>query len=859
MFSTKPLPAEAEVVVIGGGSLGCSTLYHLQKEGINGVLLEKFKLTAGTTWHSAGLIWRLRPSDVDIQLIARTRDLVKKGGELEEFNDYTGFNQVGGLFIASREDRMKEYKRLYTIGKFYGIESQLLTPSEVKELYPLMNVDDVVGGLYSPGDGYVDPDEYITALANGCKRLGGRIHEGVTVTGFETVPGRFKPEISGVITNHGVIKTKKVALCGGVWSRDIAKTIGVKVPLCAMRHAYCVTDRIPGIRGVPNTRDHDLSIYLRIQGEQLQVGGYEANPVFWDDVDPDAAFHMFDLDYDAFGSNMEGGLKRVPAIECGFQTEVCGPESFTPDHKPLIGPVPEVKGLYLNCAFNSGGIMFGGGCGWQLARYIANNAFDLDMFGFDVRRFHPSMTDNYEWIKSRSHEAYAKNYAIVFPMDRPLAGRNMRTSAIHDHLVKEGCFFQETLGHERVGHFSDHQCPSISYDWFGAYEDTPLHENNPYYEELKNDCTFEIQETRKYIESEVKAARNDCVLFDQSLFGFFVIQGPDAMKCMQWVASANMEGPVGTVKYCNFLNDFGRSEADLAVTRAGEDKFFVTAGGGTQIRDKDYLLEIIQDKDYDVTFTDLTEEKSLLSVQGPMSRKILSELTDASLANADFPFSTMQAIKVAGRDVFAIRLTFVGELGWELHMDRKDCVHIYEKLMEVGKPFGLRPSGYRNIDALSAQKGYLHWHEDIRMDDSPLEANIGFVCKLNTDIDFRGRAATEKLKKDGLKKRLVCIKSDMDVPPFYGLEVLYRNGEIVGYLRRGDFLYDDQKNIGYGYVHNGGKKIIASWIEGSEKKNIAAPSWEIEVMGKRYPCTVSIKNDFDPKNTRIFGTEATLC
>uniref|UniRef100_A0A8C4ILK9 Sarcosine dehydrogenase n=1 Tax=Dicentrarchus labrax TaxID=13489 RepID=A0A8C4ILK9_DICLA len=386
---TKPLPRSADVVVIGGGSLGCQTIYHLAKMGLtNVVLLERDRLTAGTTWHTAGLLWQLRPSDVEVELLAHTRNVISKDLE-EETGLHTGWIQNGGLFIASNKQRLDEYKRLMSLGKVYGIESHVLSPAETKDLYPLMNVDDLYGTLYVPKDGTMDPAGTCTTLTRAASARGATVIENCPVTGIQVRTDDFgMKKVKAVETPHGTIETPCVVNCAGVWAAKLGEMAGVKVPLIAMHHAYVVTERIEGIQNMPNVRDHDASVYLRLQGDALSVGGYEQNPIFWEEVSDKFAFSLFDLDWDVFTQHIEGAINRVPALEqTGIKSTVCGPESFTADHKPLMGEAPEVRGFFLGCGFNSAGMMLGGGCGRELAHWIIHGRPEKDMYGYDIRVF----------------------------------------------------------------------------------------------------------------------------------------------------------------------------------------------------------------------------------------------------------------------------------------------------------------------------------------------------------------------------------------------------------------------------------------------------------------------------------------
>jgi len=855
--SSRQLPKSADVVVIGGGSLGCQTMYHLAKMGVtNTVLLEKDNLTAGTTWHTAGLVWRLRPSDTEIHLLAHTQKVMS--GLEAETGVEPGWINNGGLFIANTKERLEEYKRLQTIGKVLGVESYVLSPSETKKLYPLMNVDDVYGTLYSPTDGTIDPHGLCTALSRYATRAGGQIFEKCAVTDIlteDTIHGNKK--IRGVVTEEGTIETKYVVNCTGAWANYINNMIGLNVPLVAMKHAYVVTEKIPGIENMPNVRDHDLSIYLKLQGDALQVGGYEVDPIFIEKIQKDFAFGLYELDYDVFGVHLENSIKRVPCLEqSGIKSTVCGPESFTPDHKPIMGEDPRVRGFFHGVGFNSAGMMLGGGCGDQLAKWIVNGRPDLDMYGYDIRRFCPEVSQNKRWIDERSHEAYAKNYAIVFPHDEPLAGRNMKKDPLHEVLEGAGCVYQERFGWERPGWFTVHApCPVKEYDWYGAYG-SPVNEEFGYKERLQLDYTFQHPQLHDNIRFECLATRTAAGLFNMSYFGKFYLTGPDARAAADWIFTNKMDALPGTTVYTCMLNKNAGIEADLTVSmlEPGQDGpadpafsgdgYYIAAAGGVAYQNLAHIQTAAQDAGFNVIISDRSRDMGMLSIQGPRSREILSRLTNTPLDNSSFPFSTNKMITVAGHRVRALRVSFVGELGWELHIPAESCVPVYMALMEAGQPLGLVNAGYRAIDSLSIEKGYPHWHQEVRMDDTPLEAGLLFTCKLKTDSNFLGRQALEARRKEGARKKKVCFTVD-DSVCLLGLEGILRNGEYVGHVRRGDHAFYLDQEVAYGYVTNKGDKITTPWLKEG--------SYEIESKGVRYPATLHLKTPFDSSNSRIQG------
>ncbi|XP_051893204.1 sarcosine dehydrogenase, mitochondrial isoform X2 [Pristis pectinata] len=857
---TKSLPKCADVVVMGGGSVGCQTLYHLAKMGItNVVLLERDQLMAGTTWHTAGLLWQLRPSDTEVELLKYTREVVSKDLE-QETGLHTGWIENGGLFVASNKQRMDEYKRLMSLGKVYGIDSHVLSPSETKDLYPLMNVSDLYGTLYVPSDGTMDPAGTCSTLARAATTRGATVIENCPVTGIQVKVDDFGiRRVTGVETDYGTIETACVINCAGVWARKLGAMAGVNVPLIAMRHAYVVTERIEGIQNMPNVRDHDASVYLRLQGDALSVGGYEPNPNFWEEVLDKFAFSLFDLDWDVFTQLMEGAMKRIPVLETtGVKSTVCGPESFTADHKPLMGEAPELRGFFLGCGFNSAGMMLGGGCGKELAHWVTHGRPEKDMYGYDIRRFHHSVTNDNRWIRERSHESYVKNYSVVFPHDEPLAGRNMRLDPLHQELLQQGCIFQERHGWERPGWFSPTGlAPVLDYDYYGFY-DNKQHKDYRYNQLLRQDYTFDFPSHHDQIKSECMTCRNAAAVFDMSYFGKFYLVGPDAKKAADWLFSADVSTSIGKTVYTCMLNSRGGAESDLTVSRIESsprrssltptfegDGYYLAVGGGVAQHNWSHIISVLEDQRLNCQLLDCSEELGMISVQGPLSRAVLQEVLDVDLSNEAFPFSTHQVVKAAGHLVRAMRLSFVGEMGWELHVPREACVPVHRAVMQSGAKFGIVNAGYRAIDSLSIEKGYRHWHADLRSDDTPLEAGLAFTCKLKSKIPFLGREALELQKTQGLFKRLVCFTIEEKVP-LLGLEAIWRNGKVVGLIRRADYAFALNKSVAYGYIRDPeGAVVTTDFVKHGE--------YSLERMGVSYPAKGHLKSPFDPNNKRVKG------
>ncbi|XP_029466895.1 sarcosine dehydrogenase, mitochondrial isoform X2 [Rhinatrema bivittatum] len=857
---SKALPKAADAVVIGGGSLGCQTAYHLAKMGMSNVLLlERDRLTSGTTWHTAGLLWQLRPSDVEVELLAHTRNVISRDLQ-EETGLHTGWIQNGGLFIASNKQRLDEYKRLMSLGKVYGVESYVLSPAETKDLYPLMNVDDLYGTLYVPKDGTMDPAGTCTALTRAATSRGAMIIENCPVTGIQVRTDDLGVKrVVAVETGCGTVQTPVVVNCAGAWARTLGQMAGVNVPLIAMHHAYVVTDRIEGIQNMPNVRDHDASVYLRLQGDALSVGGYECNPIFWEEVSDDFSFGLFELNWDVFIQHIKGAVNRVPVLEkTGIKSTVCGPESFTADHKPLLGEAPEVRGYFLGCGFNSAGMMLGGGCGKELAHWIIHGRPEKDMYAYDIRRFHHSLTNNNRWIRERSHESYAKNYSVVFSYDEPLAGRNMRKDPLYEVLLQQGCVFQERHGWERPGWFNPQgPAPVLSYDYYGAYG-YEAHEDYTYNQLLGKEYTFDFPPHHDVIRRECLTCRNAVAVFNMSYFGKFYLVGPDARKAANWLFSADVNKPIGSTVYTCMLNQRGGTESDLTVScidpgiqtsvlapKFEGDGYYLAIGGAVAQHNWCHISNVLQNQRFRCSLIDCSDDLGMISIQGPASRALLQELLDADLSNEAFPFSTHKLVKAAGHTVRAIRLSFVGEMGWELHIPREACVPVYQAVMKAGTKHGITNAGYRAIDSLSIEKGYRHWHADLRPDDTPLEAGLAFTCKLKTSTPFLGREALEKQKAEGVHKRLVGFTIEEKVPMF-GLEAIWRNGQPVGHIRRADYGFSIGKTIAYGYLRSpGGSPVSLDFVRSGE--------FALERMGISYPAVAHVKSPFDTDNKRVKG------
>ncbi|KAK7078630.1 hypothetical protein SK128_005189 [Halocaridina rubra] len=803
------------------------------------------------------MLWELRHTDTDIQLIQTTRDLVLRLEKETGINP--GWINNGGIMTAESKNRLEEYKHIMTLGKTFGIETHILDPAETKNLYPLMNVNDLVGSLYSPRDGSIDPTGYCAAMVRSAKEAGTRVLEECPVTDIKTTETLFGGrKVTEVHTPYGIIKTNVVVNATGGWGNDIARMVGLELPLIMLEHSYVITEKIPGIENMPNIRDTCSSGYLKLQGDCLSVGGFESNPVFLEELEKDSPFKLYELKWDAFGELLEGCSKRVPSLETvGIKSTVSGPESFTVDHKPIMGEDPAVQGFFHCCGFNSSGMMLSGGCGNQMAKWILHGRPDLDMFSYDIRRLYPPLSSNKKWVNEKAHESYTKRYSVHYTHDEPLAGRGQRLSQLHEIQMAQGCVFQDRLGWERPGWYNTGVTPVQPYDWYGAYNSLP-NSDQRYYNALKAEYTYEFPQHHDLLGNECLTCRSAAAIFDLSHYGKFYLTGPDAQKAANWLFSANVERDPGNTVYSCMLNQRGGIEADLTVSICDSSKknvcgpkyegrgFYLVTGCPAAVQNLSHILNEIRKRKYNVQVADFTEDIAILSIQGPKSREILQRLCNADFSNACFPFSTHKMITLAGHEVDALRLTFVGEMGWEIHMPRTSAIPVYEALMASGKSFGLSNAGYRALESLACEKGYRHWHADIRPEDTPLESGLGFTCKLDKKIQFLGSKAIEEQRLRGITKRLVTLTLDDPTRPLWGYEGIWRNGEPVGFIRRCEYAFTLGRAIGYGYVQRPDSLQVT-------KDFLQSGNWAIESRGKMLSATLHLKHPFDPKNQRIQG------
>jgi glycine cleavage system T protein len=808
------LPRQAQIVVIGGGIIGCSTAYHLAKDHkADVVLLEQGSLTSGSTWHAAGLVGQLRSSASITRVLKYSVDLYK--GLEQETGLATGWKMSGCLRLATNDDRWTEYRRLATTARSFGMEMHLLSPDEVKAMWPLMETSDLVGASWLPTDGQASPSDITQSLAKGARMHGAKIHEHVRVTGFEMEGGR----IVKVKTNQGDIACEKVVNCGGQWARQVGAMAGINVPLQPVKHQYIITEKIPGLAAdAPTIRDPDRRTYFKEEVGGLVMGGYEPNPQAWtmDDVPDDWEFRLFDDDFDHFEQHMEQAMARIPALaDAGVKQMINGPESFTPDGNFILGVAPECSNMFVGAGFNAFGIAAGGGAGWVLAEWTVSGEAPLDLWVVDIRRFSAMHRDR-QWVCARTLEAYGKHYTIGFPHEEYQSGRPRIVSPLYERLKGHRAVFGSKLGWERPNWFAPEGMePKDVYsmgrqNWFGP-----------------------VGEEHAHIREKVG-------IFDQSSFAKYELSGSDALRALDWICANNVDKPVGRLTYTQLLNSRGGIEADLTVARIAEDRFYIVTGTGFRTHDLAWIADHLPRGD--VALTDITEDWGTLSLMGPKARDVLARVTDSDVSNAGFPFGQAREIEIAGHTVRALRVTYVGELGWELHVPIDVTGEIFDALMAAGADDGIRPVGYRAIESLRLEKGYRAWSSDITPNDTPFEAGLGWAVKLRKNTDFMGRKALEAVAGQALTKRLVGFTLDDPDAILVGRETILRNGEPVGYLTSGGYGCTIGKSVGYGYVRN---------AEGVSDDFLETGSYELVVANEKFPAKIGMEPFFDPSNSRV--------
>jgi 4-methylaminobutanoate oxidase (formaldehyde-forming) len=816
---SKPLPERADVVIIGGGIVGASIAYHLTKIGITDtVLLERKQLTCGTTWHAAGLVGQLRATRNLTELAKYTTGLFECLED--ETGQATGFKQNGSISIALNEGRLEELKRGASMAKSFGLDVQVITAGEIKERLPHYDLKGAVGGVFLPKDGQVNPIDVTQALAAGARKRGAEVIENTKVTRILIEGGR----AVGVETAAGTIRTGKIVIAAGMWSRDLGRTIGVSIPLHAAEHFYIVTEPIADLpRDMPVVRIPDECTYYKEDAGKLLVGAFEPKAKPWgtDGISEDHAFETLPPDMDHFEPILSDAIARVPLLEkAGIALFFNGPESFTPDDRYYLGETPEVRDLYVATGFNSIGIQSSGGAGLVLAQWIKDGHPPMDVSGVDVRRIHPFQSVK-SYVHDRTVESLGLLYAMHWPYRQVETARGARRSPIHDRLVAAGACMGEVNGWERP-------------NWYA-----------PTGVEPKYEYSYGRQNWFPYADAEAKALQSQVVMFDQSSFAKFLVEGRDAAKVLNTISANDVDVDPGRIVYTQWCNERGGIEADLTVTRMAEDRFLVVTGCAPQIRDFAWLKRHIPE-DARCMAMDITSGLPMFALMGPSSRPMLERLSGADLSTAAWPFGRSKEIEIGYARVRASRITYVGELGWELYIPAEFAVHVFERILDVGAGYGLKLAGMHTMNNCRVEKAYRHWGHDISDEDTPVEAGLSFAIGWDKKGAFIGKSALESQRRRNVQpKRLVCLALTDDsegAPMIYHEEPIYRDGVLVGSTTSGAWGHRIGRSLGLGYVRN---------EDGVTKDWVSDGRWEVEIAWERYPAAVQFEPFYDPKAERI--------
>ena len=814
---TTSIPKHARVVIIGGGVIGCSTAYHLTKLGWKDVVvLERKQLTSGTTWHAAGLVvCGGFATDTMLYMAHYTRELYRN---LEkETGLSTGFNPVGYVEIASSASRLRALRNNANFARSFGINVEEISPTQFKDLWPLADPEGVLAGFYTPEDGRANPVDVTMSLAKGARNGGVRIFEETEVLGINKKNGR----VIGVTTSKGDIEAEYVVNCCGMWARNVGKMAGVDVPLQAAEHYYLITEPIEGVTSdLPILEDVDRYAYYREEVGGLMLGIFEPVAVPWGmkGISKDFSFGEIQPDWDRMMPYIETAMERVPALKtAGVNKLFCGPESFTPDMGMLLGEAPELKNFFVAAGMNSLGILLGGGVGKVLSQWIVDGLPPVDVSEVNIDRMLPFHNTS-QFLQDRTVEVLGLMYKESFPNSQSETGRNVRKSILHDRLAKAGAYFGSSAGWEYPEWFAPEGVePKVEYSW-------------------------DRQNWFEYNAAEHKACREDVIMMDLSLMSKFLVQGKDAEKILNLISTNDVSVPVGKIIYTQWLNERGTIEADLTVTRMAEEAYMVICSDLAHRHVETWLKKHIPPEAH-TTVTDVTSGYAMINLQGPKSRQLLGRVTHADISNEAFPYLTMQEIDVHYARVLVFRVTYLGELGYELYIPTEFAQTVFDVLVEAGKDLGLKHAGLQALNTLRIEKAYRDYGHDTDNTDTPLEAGLGFVVDFDKPGGFIGKEALLKQKESGLlKQRFVqFLLEDPEPLMFYG-EQIYRDGKRVGYVRSGAYGFTLGGAVGLGFVENNGG-VTADYIKNGK--------FEIEVNGKRYPAKASLRPMYDPKSIRV--------
>jgi 4-methylaminobutanoate oxidase (formaldehyde-forming) len=815
-LSQNPLPSQARVVIIGGGVIGCSIAYHLAKLGRRDVvLLERKQLTSGTTWHAAGLLTTLRDTETQTKLAKYTQDLYRS---LEaETGQATGLIGCGSIQLAMTADKAGEMRRGLHMATSFGVEAREISRDEVKAMWPLADVSDLVAAFHFPNDARVNPTDVTQALAKGARQNGVRIMENTKVTGILQERGA----VTGVRTESGEISAEYVVNCAGMWARSVGRMAGVNVPLQAAEHYYLISEPVDGVHPLlPILRDPGNSAYIREEAGKIMVGLFEkaAQPWALDGIPEDFCFGDIPPDWDRMTPYIEKAMRRVPCLlDTGIKLLFCGPESFTPDHNYLMGEAPNLRNFFVAAGFNSLGILSGGGAGQVMAQWIVDGHPPMDVWSVNLRRTHP-WQDNNRFLQDRIVEALGIGYQDHWPYRQWETARGVKKSILHDRLAAAGACFGEGAGWERPNWYaSPGQVPAYEYGW-GRQNWFP---NNA---------------------AEHLAVREAVGVFEQSSFTKLLVQGRDAASVLNRLSTANVDVAVGRCVYTQFLNPRGGIEADLTVTRLADDRFLVLTAAFTQTHVESWIRNHTPEGAFCV-LTDVSGSFAMLNVQGPRSRELLQSLSGDDFSATGFPFGTCREVRLGYQTVLAIRLTYVGELGWELYIPTAFALPVYDALVEAGQDFGLRHCGYHTLNSLRIEKAYREWSHDIGPDDSPLEAGLGFTCAWQKPGGFIGMEALAAQRARGNpKRRIVQFLLEDPQQLVYHNEPIYRDGQRIGFVTSGMYGHTLGSCVAMGYVGH---------PEGASEEFVTSGRYEIQLADQRVAARASLTPMYDPKNLRI--------
>ena len=809
------VPKKARAVIIGGGIIGCSVAYHLTKLGWKDVLLlERKQLTSGTTWHAAGLIAQLRATANMTKLAKYSQELY---GSLEkETGVATGFKRCGSITVALTNERKEEIYRQASMARAFGVEVEEISPQEVKEKYSYLNIDQVKAGVWLPLDGQGDPANIALALAKGARQNGGTIIQNTKVTGFKKEGRR----ITGVNWSQGdemgTTDAELVVNCAGMWGHNLGKMMGVNVPLHACEHFYIVTEPVKDLKQMPVLRVPDECAYYKEDAGKFMLGAFEPNAKPWgmEGISENFEFDQLPEDFDHFEPILEMAVNRIPALgEAGIHTFFNGPESFTPDDAYHLGLAPEMDNVWIAAGFNSIGIQSAGGAGMALAQWITDGKKPFDLGDVDISRMQP-FQGNKKYLFERSKETLGLLYADHYPYRQKASARGIRRSPFHSQLLEKGAVMGELAGWERANWYAESdQKREYEYSW-------------------KRQNWFENSA------QEHRAVRENVGIYDMSSFGKIRVEGSEACEFLNYISGANCDVPIGKIVYTQFLNEDGGIEADVTVTRLSELSFMVVTPAATRLADQTWMLR--HSINFNIVIIDVTSAEGVLAIMGPNSRKLLAQISSADLSNKNNPFGTAQEVEIGMGLARIHRVSFVGELGWEVYATSDQAGHIFEVIADAGQEMGLKFCGMHMMDSCRIEKGFRHFGHDITCEDHVLEAGLGFAVQVNKP-NFIGRTAVLEKQDAGLNKRLLQFKLNEKEPLLYHNEPIIRDGKISGYISSGNYGHTLGGAIGLGYIE----------CENETVDDLLRSSYEIEVAGSRIKAAASIRPMYDPKAERV--------